>query len=121
MLRLHGAVALVVEDEFFVAEAVRECIETAGGGTVHAVPTVRAALELLSVCWVDIAVLDVDLVDETSLPVAEMLGRLGIPFVFFTGRDVEHLPKAFQVQRVVRKPLHHQLVEALVELWSVGR
>lgn len=121
MLRLQGAAALVVEDEFFVADAVRELLEVAGAGPVYAVSTVQIALELLLVRPVDIAVLDVNLVNETSLPVAEMLVRLGIPFVFFTGRDVEYLPGAFQVQRVIRKPLHHQLVEALVELWSAGR
>ena len=99
----------------------REYIEIAGAGPVYLVPTVRAALDLLAAHPVDIAVLDVDLVDETSLPIAEMLGRLGIPFVFFTGRDVGHLPRAFQLQRVVRKPLDRQLLDVLVELWSVGR
>ena len=53
----------------------------------------------------DFAVLDVNLVGETSFPIAEKLKAAGVPFVFATGYgDDLSMPAEFKGVKIVTKP-----------------
>lgn len=107
---MNGAGLLIVEDEFLVAEMLREALLDAGARTVHAVPTVRAALEVLRQHPITAAILDLDLRGETSAAVADALVAAHIPFAFFTGGTQANLPAEHRSAVVVRKPAIEKLL-----------
>lgn len=67
--------------------------------------TVAGALALIDRDLPDLAVLDVNLAGELSMPVAERLHAEGIPFVFATGYGADFArPDLFSAVPVVSKP-----------------
>jgi DNA-binding response OmpR family regulator len=53
----------------------------------------------------DVAILDVNLGDDTSLPIADLLLSLGVPFIFATGYgEGDTIPPRFSAIHVVEKP-----------------
>jgi DNA-binding NtrC family response regulator len=87
----------------------------AGAAKVVTVASVSEARERLRGRAPGAAVLDVNLGQGTSVPVAEELVRRGIPFVFATGYgEGTELPGDFPGVPVVRKPYTgFSLVEAI--------
>lgn len=79
---------LIVKDENFLARGLQRELEALGVEVVGPVATVPEALSILaSGRTIDGAVLDIELGGEQVYPVADLLQRLSIPFVFATGRD----------------------------------
>ncbi|MCA0304878.1 MAG: response regulator [Proteobacteria bacterium] len=113
---MTGAGLLLVEDEALVAEMLREALLDAGAEAVHAVPSVRAALDVLDHHSITAAVLDLDLEGETSAAVADALVAARIPFAFFTGASQANLPPAHRAALVVRKPAIEKLLDAVEEM-----
>ncbi|MCA0305644.1 MAG: response regulator [Proteobacteria bacterium] len=111
-----GAGLLLVEDEYLVAEMLRETLLDAGAAAVHAVPSVRAALDVLNHHPITAAVLDFDLEGETSAAVADALVAARIPFAFFTGRTQANLPPAHRAATVVRKPAIEKLLDVVEQM-----
>ena len=110
---MTGAGLLIVEDEYLVAEMLREALLDAGAETVHAVPSVRAALDVLDHHAITAAVLDLDLKGETSAAVADALVAARIPFAFFTGGTQANLPVEHRSALVVRKPAIEKLLDVV--------
>ena len=76
-----------------------------GVATVDTATTVAEALSIIAKARPDAAVLDYSLGSGTSLPVAELLLRESIPFIFATGYgDNSMIPAAFSHVRVIGKP-----------------
>jgi len=62
-----------------------------------------------------LAILDVNLGEETSLPVAERLADLGVPFLFATGYGEQlDLPDRFAAVPIAQKPYNVRDLSALV-------
>ncbi|MBV9783442.1 MAG: response regulator [Acidisphaera sp.] len=102
---LAGRRVLVVENEYLIAEALREALEDAGAGVLGPVPDVAAALNLLAAgAAPDGAVLDVNLGDEMAWPVADALLARGVPFVLATGYDASVIPARYAGVRRCEKP-----------------
>jgi light-regulated signal transduction histidine kinase (bacteriophytochrome) len=96
---------LLVEDHMLIAMDVEASLEDHGLSDITTTASAAEALEMLRGTTPDVAVLDVNLGEETSLPVAEELARRGIPFVFATGYgDGSMIPAMFSNVPVVRKP-----------------
>lgn len=113
---MNRADLLIVEDEALVAEMLREALLDLGADTVHAVPSVRAALDVLDHHPITAAVLDLDLEGETSAAVADALVAARIPFAFFTGGSQANLPAAHRAATVVRKPAIEKLLDVVEEM-----
>jgi DNA-binding response OmpR family regulator len=96
---------LVVEDEWLIAIAVADSLETAGFTVVGPAPTVDQALSLIAANAVECAVLDVTLSGTDSFPVADALDRQGVPFAFVTGYNRHDLPARFRERPVLVKPV----------------
>ncbi|MDB5713552.1 MAG: response regulator receiver protein [Sphingomonadales bacterium] len=64
----------------------------------------RRALELALVELLDGAVLDVNLSDDRSFPVANILGVRAVPFLFATGYGEQGLEPPFESAPVLSKP-----------------
>lgn len=95
---------LVVEDEYFIAEELREALHRLGAEVVGPVPTGEAALALLKSEPIDAAVLDINLRGEMSFAVADALEERRIPFVFATGYDRVVVPERHREVSLWSKP-----------------
>src|SRR5579875_3519458 len=82
---LQGKRALVVEDEPRVAMMVEDLLRDLGCEVVGLATRVDEATAKAETLSFDIALLDVNLGDKQSFPVAEAIAARGLPFVFTTG------------------------------------
>ncbi|GBU16495.1 MULTISPECIES: response regulator [Methylobacterium] len=103
---LTGRRILVVEDEYFIADEMRSDFESAGAQVLGPAASVEEALHLLELSpEIDAAVLDINLRGEMAYPVAQALQVRGIPFVFATGYDAQHVPAPFSGVPHCEKPV----------------
>ncbi|MEG9524179.1 MAG: response regulator [Hyphomicrobiales bacterium] len=117
MTLLVGRRVLLVEDESLVAMLAEDMLLDLGCEVAVAM-RLSKALDLARSEAFDLAVLDVNLGDARSYPVADLLFERGTPFLFATGygwkglertyRDVPVLQKPYQAE-----PLEHLLVRLL--------
>jgi CheY-like chemotaxis protein len=95
-MRPLPADVLIVEDDPIIALDFEDTILGFGVKSVRTAASVARALELIAQRAPDFALLDVGLVREKSIAVAERLAALKIPFVFVTGYGADvRLPAAF--------------------------
>ena len=115
---LLGLRVLVVEDEVFVAWLLEEMLTGLGCIVVGPAARVEQALTMIETAVpFDVAVLDINLNEEESYPVADALATRSIPFVFSTGYDKDSLPDGYQNFPILQKPYEQkQLGEALIRL-----
>lgn len=103
-LRLKGLRILVVEDEALVALQLEDMLYELGCIVIGPASRVGQALELLAAQRVDAAVLDLNVAGELVYPVAEMLEKRGIPFIFATGYGASGVADAYRSHEVLQKP-----------------
>ncbi|AHE56879.1 HWE histidine kinase domain-containing protein [Sphingomonas sanxanigenens] len=82
---LDGKTVLLIEDSMIIALDGEDALRALGASRVLTAANVRQAMALLDAEAVDFAVLDYNLGNETSAPVAERLVSADIPFIFATG------------------------------------
>ena len=95
---------LVVEDEALVALEVADQLQEAGFRVVGPAASVAKALKLVHDEGCDVAVLDVNLRDETAEPIARELRFRRTPFLFLSAVSREHLPTEFVDEVLLAKP-----------------
>lgn len=114
---LAGMRILLIEDEYMLADMVRECLEAAGAAVRGPIGQLADAVDFVSRAEepFDIAVLDVDLHGEKTYPVAELLEGYGIPFVFVTGYSDDVFDRRFRGHAKCEKPFRPgELIAALM-------
>jgi DNA-binding response OmpR family regulator len=96
---------LLIEDSMLIALSAEDVLRELGAAHVTVAPTAAAAKKAIDSEAIDLAVLDFNLGNETSLPIAEELVALGMPVVMATGygSDLE-LPAALKSVPIVTKP-----------------
>jgi len=105
---------LVVEDDPLIGFDLAVELEGAGFTVIGVAPTVDRALYLLERHPCDLAVLDVNLGQETSAPIARALVAADVPFVAVTGYAVDQCPEEFARAPLLSKPFQtSRLVAAL--------
>ncbi|MCW8087805.1 response regulator [Sabulicella glaciei] len=96
---------LVAEDDYLHASSLARSLEAAGAGVAGPVATLAAALRMLErEADIKAAVLDVELHGELVFPVAVLLRRKGIPFVFVSEQPAVGVPFSFQHVPWLPKP-----------------
>jgi CheY-like chemotaxis protein len=115
---LIGRRVLIVEDEYFLADDLAQAVAQLGAEVLGPVPTREEALTLLATAGqIDLAVLDINLQDEAAFPVADVLAKQGVPFLFATGYGQTALPTRYQHVPWWEKPFDPQaLAQALPAL-----
>jgi DNA-binding response OmpR family regulator len=103
---------LLVEDEALVGLDLAISLKDAGFLVSGPAPSVRRALDLLGDRGCDVAVLDINLGEETSEAVALELSARGIPFVTVSGYDKSQRPPAFKGVISFDKPVKIELLVA---------
>ncbi|MEM8750668.1 MAG: HWE histidine kinase domain-containing protein [Pseudomonadota bacterium] len=104
---------LVVEDNMIIALDAEMMLSEMGASHVVIAPSVNSALEALEGNQIDFALLDVNLGNETSLPVAEALQAKNIPFAFSTGYGEQSaVASRFPNAAVIQKPYDSDSLKA---------
>ena len=121
---LKGCNVLLVEDSLIIALDVEDILQRLGAASVITAATVEDALLTLGDTHISVAMLDINLGDQNSFPVADRLRELGVPFMFATGYGEQaQLPPAHKARIVLQKPytlanvvraLPHLLAESVV-------
>jgi CheY-like chemotaxis protein len=116
---LQGLRILVVEDNFLVAEVIRDMLAASGCVIVGPVARLDEGVRLAGLEALDGAVLDVNLNGERCYPIARALRDRGVPYLFLTGYDDDSAmaPQELKPARHLSKPvLEAHLVEALLDI-----
>lgn len=110
---------LIVEDEPLIAMDLEDIVQEATGADCLWARTLKEGM-VLSESVVDFALLDLDLFEATSLPVAERLMARSIPFCFVTG-NAHALPSRFREVPCIHKPFRRtDITHAVAEAGQVA-
>jgi DNA-binding response OmpR family regulator len=119
---LQGLRVLVVEDNFLVADTICEVLAECGCVVVGPAPSLKRGRELSEDEVLDGAVLDVNLGGELSFPLADVLAKRGVPFLFLTGYDDKSiLPDKFREVDRLSKPFDFDELVATVRVKFGGK
>ncbi|MGN6374637.1 MAG: HWE histidine kinase domain-containing protein [Sphingomonas sp.] len=114
--RVLSGVVLLVEDSMIIAMDAEDILTTLGADRVISAASVAQARTEIEAARPDFAVLDLNLGNETSLPIAEQLTAMDVPFVFATGYGEQlKLPDALKGARVIQKPYTSDSIARAVE------
>jgi DNA-binding response OmpR family regulator len=117
MRALAECTVLVVEDNELIAWDIEEALREGGCERVHVAASVDLAKMAIHQFVPTIAVLDVDLGQENSFPIADMLASMRIPFFFLTAKNVETLPIEHRSRELMGKPYAGaELIKKILEL-----
>ncbi|MFZ3485498.1 response regulator [Sphingomonas sp. 3-13AW] len=106
---------LVAEDEYLIADDLRDALTAAGAEVLGPFPTVTDAIAFVDAgTAIDAAVLDINLRGDMIFPVADALRARGVPFVFATGYDEWSLPERFSGATRLEKPVSAHRVTAAI-------
>lgn len=111
MHELKGASVLLLEDEFLIAMDAEEILKDLGAACVETASTLAQAEQLAADVHFDLAMLDVNINGQMSLPLAHALRERGVPVVMATGYEMrdENLDDC---ATWVRKPYSREGLEA---------
>lgn len=100
---------LVVEDEPLVAMLLEDMVRNLGFDVVGPALRLDEALALVESGLPDAAILDVNLGNCRSYPLADLLARRGVPFLFATGYGSPGLQWSARVP-LLRKPFGEDIL-----------
>lgn len=96
---------LLVEDSLIIALDAEDILTRLGATSVATAATAEAALDLAAEQKPTVAMLDINLGEQTSFSVADMLDDLRVPFLFATGYGEQaQLPPRHRGRPVIQKP-----------------
>lgn len=100
-----GLRVLVVEDDPLMFMAIENILLSDGYVVVGPVPSLNAAIDAVQLPdHYDIVLPDVNLAGEASDPVAHLIQKRGIPFVFSTGYDCTAILNRWPSALAIQKP-----------------
>jgi DNA-binding response OmpR family regulator len=111
---LRGKRILIVEDEFVTGELLRSCVEREAGIPIGPASTGQSAIDLLSGEYPHAALLDVSLLDGSSVRVARELETCGVPYAVLTGHAADSLPTELKAAPYLEKPVGPALLIAML-------
>lgn len=109
---LSGRRVLIVEDEMLVSMLVEDIVGDFGCVVVGPAARLDQARPLAESADIDVALLDLNLGGARSTPVADILARRGIPFVFMSGYGALGLEPPHDTRPVIEKPFSPESIEA---------
>jgi CheY-like chemotaxis protein len=103
---LAGKRILIVEDELMIRMLLQDMLDELGYVVAAEAGRIEEALDATRNTEFDLAILDLNLNGQISLPVAEALAARGTPFVFATGYGEAGLPEGYRDRPTLKKPFH---------------
>lgn len=108
---------LIVEDEYLIRMLLEDMLGDIGYSVAAAVGTIDEAKPLAESAEIDLAILDVNLDGQPIYPVAEILAKRGLPFVFVTGYGGRNLAEPYRDRPTLQKPFQSdQLKKTLADV-----
>jgi two-component sensor histidine kinase len=96
---------LLVEDSLIIALDAEDILKRLGAKQVTTDGTVAGAIASIEIERPDLAILDINLGDHNSFPIADRLRALDVPFLFATGYGEQaQLPEEHRSRIVLQKP-----------------
>ncbi|HET7681466.1 MAG TPA: response regulator [Xanthobacteraceae bacterium] len=99
-----GRRILVVEDEFLIRMLLEDMLTDLGYELVGVAGRVDEATEMAKSKEFDLAILDVNLDGQDVYPVADLISKRGVPFMFVTGYGGRGLPDNYRSRPTLQKP-----------------
>ncbi len=116
-----GRRVLVVEDEFLIRMLLEDMLTDLGYDLAGVAGRVDEATELVKTLDFDLAILDVNLDGHDVYPVADLITKRGLPFMFVTGYGGRGLPEAYRNRPTLQKPFQlDELNKTLAQLLPVS-
>jgi CheY-like chemotaxis protein len=111
---------LVVEDEPLLAMNIEDMLSELGHLVTGTATRIDKALSLAEGSEFDLAVLDINLAGSKTFPVAAILRKRGIPFIFTSGYGPDGLVDGYRGAHLLTKPfgpseLEHMIAQLLSE------
>jgi DNA-binding response OmpR family regulator len=111
---LAGRRILIVEDEYFLADDLKQILNQRSAVVLGPVPTMAEAV--INDCQqIDCAVLDVNLGGKSVFPISAALMERHIPFLFATGYASAQIPAEFDGVPRLEKPFVSSALVAALE------
>lgn len=111
-MSLNGCRILLTEDEALIAHSLADYLTAAGAHVCGPYPSAAGAIRDGS--KLDVAVLDLSLLDGMCTPLAEDLVERGIPIIIATG--YANLAPGFRPAAIVYKPYAEKEIETAIRL-----
>lgn len=105
---------LIVEDEALIAMHLEDLLSDMGHHVVACLARIDEATKYAEQAEIDFAILDINLGGVKSFPVAEVLRRRGIPFVFASGYGSAGLAEEFRDEITLQKPYEPRQLERVI-------
>jgi len=105
---------LVVEDEYLIRMLLEDMLSELGYELAAAVGSLAEASELAAHGDFNVAILDVNLDGVEVYPVADILSRRGLPFVFVTGYGESSLSENHRGRPTLQKPFQADELQAVL-------
>ena len=102
---MPDASIFLVEDETLVRMSLASMVEELGHRVVAEAGTIKEAGAIAMTGVFDLAILDINIDGLGIDPVAHVIERRGLPFLFVTGYGAEWLPSLFRRRPVLEKPV----------------
>jgi CheY-like chemotaxis protein len=108
---------LIADDDPLLSMLVCDWLNETGCEVIGPATTVAEALRLIErgAATLDGALLDVQLRDGVSYPVADALAVRAIPFAFVTGHGIGGLAPAYRKALTLAKPFMIEDLQAMIE------
>lgn len=111
---LQGRRILLVEDNYLIALSIQRLLLEWGCEVIGPAPSVHEGMRLAGQP-LDGAILDINIVGGTSMPVADLLQKRGCPVVFITGYgSPAGVPDSLAETKRITKPIDERELELAV-------
>ena len=121
---MPDASIFLVEDEALVRMSLASMVEELGHRVVAEAGTIKEAGAIAMTGVFDLAILDINIDGLGIDPVAHVIERRGLPFLFVTGYGAQWLPSLFRRRPVLEKPVSLErlktTIDALLEKAASG-
>ena len=101
---MSNARLMIVEDEYLIRLLLEEMLIELGCSIGAVAASLDEGKRVAQSADVDLAILDVNIDGEQVFPVADILQKRGVPFIFITGYGARGLPDGYRDMPTLQKP-----------------
>jgi len=102
---LRQASIFLVEDEVLIRMMLADMVEELGHRVVAEAGNIRDVQVLAETMFFDMAILDINIAGSSIAPVATIIARRGLPFIFVSGYGLASRPEEFIERPALQKPV----------------
>ncbi len=113
---LAGLTALVLEDDYLLADDLRQTLEASGARVLGPCRGARQAATMVDQQRPDCAIVDINLGAGASFDPARDFVKRGVPIIFTTGYDRAIIPEELRDRPCLQKPVQAARIIAAVGL-----